>query len=496
MIQDYAEVDAVELARRVKAGEVTPSELVETALSAIDKVNPKLNAVVHSMAEEARRTASGELPDGPLRGVPMVVKDFDGFVKGVPFTASCRLLEGFIPTEDAEVIARLRRAGVVFLAKTNCPELAILGTTEPAWRGPTRNPWNTDHSTGGSSGGSAALVAARAVPAGHGGDGGGSLRIPASACGLVGLKATRGRIPTGPQAAELWGGYVQFGVLTRSVRDTAAFLDVLSGPLPGDPYFAPPPKRPYVDEPGADPGKLRIGMTTRSLFGHHTDPECVEAAESAAKLLEELGHHVEEVNLDIDRDRLVRAYLTQVGVGVAAEIEEMATWTGRHPKPELFEPGTWFLRQVGMTLSALQLQDARDAVQEAGRAMARFHERYDLFLSPTLAHPPVKIGALAIKPAERVGLGVLRTIPLRAGIKKVLAMLAENNFERTPNTQLFNQTGQPAISLPLHWSRDGLPIGVQLAAPMGHEDVLLRIAAQLETARPWASRKPGGAGGQ
>ena len=490
MIQDYAEVDAVELARRVREGEVTPSELVDAALSAIDKVDPKLNAVVHSMAARARKTASGDLPDGPLRGVPIVVKDFDGFVKGEPFTASCRFLEGFVPNHDAEIIARLRRAGLVFIAKSNCPELALLGTTEPAWRGPTRNPWNTNHSTGGSSGGSAALVAARAVPAGHGGDGGGSLRIPASACGLVGLKPTRGRVPTGPDAAELWGGYTQFGVLTRSVRDTAAFLDIIAGPMPGDPYFAPPPLRPYVEEPGADPGKLRIGMTTRSLYGRDTDRECVEATNGAAKLLEELGHHVEEAKLEIDRDRLVRAYLTQVGVGVAAEIEEMAVWTGRQPKAEFFEPGTWFLRQVGMTLSALQLQDARDAVQEAGRAMARFHERYDLFLSPTLAHPPVRIGQLSLKPAERVGLRALRALPVAAGIKKVLAMLAETNFERTPNTQLFNQTGQPAISLPLHWSRDGLPIGIQLAAPMGREDMLLRIAAQLEAARPWAQRMP------
>lgn len=490
MIQDYAEVDAVELARRVREKEVSPAELADAAIAAIDKVNPKLNAVVHSMMEKARAAASSELADGPMRGVPIVVKDFDGFLKGEPFTASCRFLDGFIPKEDAEVMARLRRAGVIMMAKTNCPELAILGTTEPEWRGPARNPWNTDHSTGGSSGGSAALVASRAVPVGHGGDGGGSLRIPASACGLVGLKATRGRIPTGPQAGELWGGYVQFGVLTRSVRDTAAFLDILAGPMPGDPYFAPPPARPYVQEPGADPGKLRIGIYTRSVFGHNTDPVCVQAAESTAKLLEELGHHVEEASLEIDRDRLVRAYLTQVGVGVAAEIEEMAAWTGRHPAPDSFEPGTWFLRQVGLNATALELQDARDAIQAAGRVMAKFHERYDLFLGPTLAHPPARIGELAIKSSERLGLGVLRALPVGAGIRKVLAVLAETNFEKTPNTQLFNQTGQPALSVPMHWSDSGLPIGVQLAAPMGREDLLLRVAAQLEAARPWIKRMP------
>lgn len=490
MIQDYADADAVEMARRVRQGEVTPLELTEAAIASIEKVNPSLNAVVHRMYDDARRAASGALPDGPLRGVPMVVKDFDGFLRGAPFTASCRLLEGFVPQEDAEVMVRLRRAGVVFVAKTNCPELAILGTTEPVWRGPTRNPWDTAHSTGGSSGGSGALVAARAVPVGHGGDGGGSLRIPASACGLVGLKPTRGRVPTGPQMGEGWGGYVQFGVLTRSVRDTAAFLDAIAGPLAGDPYFAPPPLRPYVQEPGSDPGKLRIAMTTRSLYGHATDPECAEAVERTAKLLGDLGHEVEEAMPSIDRERLVRAYLTQVGVGVAAEIEQMAGWVGRRATADLFEPGTWFLRQVGLTATALELHEAREAVQEAGRVMARFHERYDLFMTSTLAHPPVPIGQLALKSPERAALAALRTVPLRAGIKKVLAVLAENNFERTPNTELFNQTGQPAISLPLHQSKAGLPIGVQFAAPMGREDLLLRLAAQLEVASPWAGKKP------
>lgn len=489
-MHDYVDVDATELARRVKAGETTPSELVEAAISAIERVNPELNAVVHAMADGARAAAKGELPDGPFRGVPMVVKDFDGFVKGVPFTASTRFLDGFVPQEDAEAIARLRRAGVVFLAKTNCPELAILGTTEPEWRGPSRNPWNVDHSTGGSSGGSAALVAARAVPVGHGGDGGGSLRIPASACGLVGLKATRGRVPVGPQMGEGWGGYVQWGVLTRSVRDTAAFLDVMAGPMPGDPYAALPPSRPYVQEVGADPGKLRVGFTTRSLFGKNTDRECVKATEDAARLLADLGHTVEEACPEFDRDRLVHAYLTQVGIGVAGEIDDAARWTGRKPTPDQFEAATWFLRQVGLTLTGLELQHARDAIQEAGRAAARFHARYDLFLGPTLAYPPVRIGELALKPAERVGLGVLRALPVGAAIRAVLAQLAANNFERTPNTQLFNQTGQPAISLPLHWSDAGLPIGVQLAAAMGREDLLLRVAAQLEAARPWIHRKP------
>lgn len=489
-MHDYAQCDATELARRVRDGEVSPAELAETAIAAVEKVNPTLNAVVHRMYDEARAAAKGDLPDGPFRGVPMAVKDFDGFVKGVPFTAGTPFMAGWTPDHDSEAIARLRRAGFVFVAKTNLPELAIMGTTEGAWRGPAHNPWNPDHSTGGSSGGSAALVASRALPLAHGGDGGGSLRIPGSNCGLVGLKCTRGRIPLGPDFGEGWGGYVQWGVLTRTVRDTAAVVDIMAGPAAGDPYAAPPLARPLAAEVGVDPGRLRIGFTTRSLYGRHTHPECAAAVERAARRLADLGHHVEEACPPFDRDRLASAYLTQVGVGVAAEIADMARWSGRSPKASDFEPATWFLAQVGHALGALDLQHARDAVQEAGRQLAAWHEQYDLFLCPTVAHPPVRLGELAIKPAERAGLLALRALPLRPALKAVLAQLAANSLERTPNTQLFNQTGQPAISVPLHLTGDGLPVGVQLAAPMGGEAILIRVASQLEAADPWITRTP------
>ena len=486
-MNDYCDVDATELARRVRAREVTPHELVDQAIAAIEAVNPKLNAVVHRMYDAARTETA---VDGPFRGVPMVVKDFDGFVRGVPFTASTRFLDGFVPDHDSEAIARLRRAGFVFVAKTNCPELAIVGTTEPEWRGPTRNPWNTDHSTGGSSGGSAALVASRSVPLGHGGDGGGSLRIPASACGLVGLKATRGRIPVGPDMGEGWGGYVQWGVVSRSVRDTAAVLDVMAGAMPGDPYGVAPPPQPFAAEVGCDPGKLRVGFSARSLFGKDTDPECKRATEATAKLLAELGHHVEEAAPVFDRERLSTAFLTQVAIGVAAEIEDMERWTGRRATANQFEAATWFMNQVGHTLTGLDLQHARDAMHEASRQLADYHRRFDLFLGPTLAHPPVRIGELGLKSIERFGLGALRAVPVGRALRAVLAQLAATQFETTPNTQLFNQTGQPAISLPLHHTAAGLPIGVQLAAPMGDEATLLRVAAQLETARPWIGRRP------
>jgi amidase len=487
---DYIWCDATELARRVSRGDVSPAELVETAIAAIERVDPALNAVVHRMYDQVRAIAAGPLPDGPFRGVPMVVKDFDGFVHGVPFTGGSRLLEGFVPAHDSEAIARLRRAGLLFVAKTNCPELGILGTTEPVWRGPTRNPYDLARSSGGSSGGSAALVAAHAVPLGHGGDGGGSLRIPASHCGLVALKPTRGRVPVGPEFGEIWGGYVQWGVLTRSVRDAAAMLDVMGGSMPGDPYAAPELPGPLAAEAGRDPVRLRIGFHAGSLFGQHVHPDHAAAVMTVAAQLEALGHDVEEARPDFDRDALVRAYLTQVAVGIAGEIDYLARVSGRTPRAELFESETWFLNQVGRVTTALDLQEARDAAQAAGRATARFHARYDLFLCPTVTHPPPRIGELALARRDRAGLAMLRMLPLGAALRRVARALATGFLERTPNTQLFNQTGQPAISLPLHQSGEGLPIGVQFAAPMGREDVLVRLAAQLETAHSWIGHLP------
>jgi len=488
-MNDYTTCDATELAARVRRGEVQPIELVEKAIASIEAVNPTLNAVMHPMYEAAR-AAARNLPDGPFRGVPMVVKDYDGFVKGEPFTAGSRFLEGFVPDHDSEAIARLRRAGLVFVAKTNLPELAILGTTEGRLKGPAHNPWNPEHSTGGSSGGSAALVAARAVPLGHGGDGGGSLRIPASACGLVGFKTTRGRVTMAPDFGESWGGYVSWGCLTRSVRDAAALIDVMSGPAAGDPYSVPPLERPLAEEVGAPPGKFRVAFTTGSLFGKATHPEARAAVESTAHLLADLGHEVEEARPEFDRERQVRAYITQIAASIAAEIDEMGHWVGRRPSAAYFEPITWFLYQIGRNLSAAELQQARDAAQTAGRSLAAFFSRYDLLVTPTLAYPPVRLGELALKRTEEIALAALRVLPVGAALRAILAKLADNSLERTPNTQLFNQTGQPAISLPLHQTPDGLPIGVQLVARYAEDALLIRVASQIEEARPWRDRIP------
>ncbi len=489
-------VDATELARQVRDGEVSARDLVERSLAAIGAVEGQLNAVVLSMADSARAHADAldarsdaERRDAPpFAGVPIVVKDLDGYVAGVPYTGSARFLQRFVPEHDSPVIARLRALGFLFLAKTNCPELGILGTTEPELRGPTHNPWNLDHSPGGSSGGSGALVAARAVTLAHGGDGGGSLRIPASACGIVGLKPSRGRVPV--EGGEGWGGFVQQGVLSHTVRDTARALDGLSGPQPGDPYAAPPLERPLADEVGEDPGTLRIGWTARSIYGKETHADCVAALQDAVARLKDLGHLVEEIELPIDTAAMARAYLVQVAASTATDIAHYEKVLGQRSGSGDWEPSTWFLKQLGEKLPANQLQGARQAMMTASAQMGELHQRYDLVLTPTLAHPPVRLGQLALKSHERLGLGLLRVLPIRAVMEATLDALASDSLEQTPNTQLFNQTGQPAISLPLFLAASGLPIGIQLAAAFGREDLLIRVASQLEAQQGWTDRVP------
>ncbi len=490
-MNDYADVDATTLAERVRAGDVTPAELVDDAIAAVDKVNPELNGLIHKMFDKARAQARGALPDGPFRGVPFVVKDLDGFLADEPYTQACRMSARFVPDHDAEVIARMKRTGVVIIGKTNCPELGLLGVTEPELWGPTKNPWNTGRTPGGSSGGTAAMVAARVVPMGHGGDGGGSIRIPSSACGLFGLKPTRGRNPLGPDVGEGWGGYVQQGVLTRSVRDCAAMLDATQGYEPGAPYAAPPRARPFVEEAKTAPRKLRIAFSTSSLLGRETHPDCVAAVKDAAALCDKLGHEVFERAPALDKQALVAAYFAQVAVGTAAGIDMTARWVGRKPSPDSFEATTWLLGQIGRKLPATELQRSRDACQTAGFAVARFFaDGVDVFLNPTMAHPPSAIGELSLKPAERVALAALRAVSPKVVLDKLLADLGANALEKTPNTQVANMVGTPAMSVPLFWTAAGLPIGAQFMAPFGDEATLLQLAAQLEQERPWAHKKP------
>lgn len=487
----YTHLDATALAELVKRREVTAEDLVNTALRRIDEFNPALNAVVHRRDTAVRREALSP-PRGSFSGVPFLVKDMDGVLGGEPNTSSSRALADWRPTADSELFARFRRAGLLIAGKTNCPEFGIMGVTESELRGPARNPWNLAHTPGGSSGGSAAAVAARIVPMAHGGDGGGSIRIPAACCGILGLKPTRGRQPIGPYAAEFWDGYVVPGVLSLTVRDTAAALDATHGVDPGAPYAEPPAPKSFLREARKSPGTLRIGFTTKAMLAEQMDTEAVAAVLDAAALLESLGHEVIEVDLPLDPVELARAYLVVVATGIGVEIAETEAQTGKPPRSADFELPTWFLGQVGRELSAVEHAQARATSFEVGRVVARIFDEYalDVHLSATLAAPPTRVGELAPSAVERAALAALRRASTGRALRLILDQLAAQSLSKTPNTQVFNMTGQPAMSVPLYWTASGLPMGVQFAGRFGDEVTLLRLATQLEEARPWFDRRP------
>ena len=487
---EYVTHDAIALAELVAAGSVTPAELVEAAIARMDAVNRDLNAVVHRMDDTARAAAAGDLPDGPFRGVPFLVKDMDGYLADEPCTFSSRALRDYVPNHDGELFARYRRAGVVFVGKTNCPEFGILGVTESELRGPARNPWNREHTTGGSSGGSAAAVAAGIVPVAHAGDGGGSIRIPASATGLFGLLPSRGRTPLGPDEGEAWRGLVRRHVLSRTVRDSAAFLDASQGADVGAPYAAPPDGS-FLAAVGRDPGALRIGFSTESVLGQGTDPEVRAGVERTAALLSDLGHELVPLELPIDREGLAHAYLVIVAACVGREVVETEEQTGRAPRADDFEAVTWFLRQLSDVLSARDLENALELISRTTRRLGSlFADQIDVHLSASMPYPPVRIGSLAPTAVERTVLRALRTLPVNVGpaLRTVLGQLAANSFEKAANTQIWNMTGQPAMSVPLQWTDDGLPVGMQLAAAFGAEELLFSLAGQLEQASPWLPR--------
>ena len=466
-----AALDATAQAELVRRREATALELVEAAIARAEQVNPALNAVVAPMYEQARAAAAGELPDTPLAGVPFLLKDLQAAHAGVPLTAGSRFLRDFAPDHDSALVTRLKRAGLIILGKTNTPEFGILPTTEPRLFGPTRNPWDVGRSAGGSSGGSAAAVAARLVPMAHANDGGGSIRIPASCCGLFGLKPTRGRNPLGPHFGDVFSGLVAEHAVTISVRDSAALLDATSGPDAGDPYWAPPPARPFRQEVGADPGRLRIAFTAEAANGVPVQADCAAAARGAAALCAELGHTVEEAAPALDGERLSRAFITIYAAGNAWLLDSLALAVGRAPGPEDVEPLTWALAEMGRRQPAPAYLLAVQTVQIIARQVARFLQSYDLWLTPTLAELPPPLGNFDSPPEE----------PLR-GLRRA--------GQFTPFTPLANATGQPAMSVPLHWSTEGLPVGAHFIGRFGDEATLLRLAAQLEAARPWAGRRP------
>jgi len=491
-ISEFGTYDAVGLAALVRQKAVSPSELCDEAIRRIEATNPAINAVVTPLFESARATAAGPLPDGPFRGVPFLLKDLGAACVEGPLSEGSRFFAEQRPTCDSTLVKRHREAGLVFVGKTNTPELGILPVTEPELFGPTRNPWHPGFTPGGSSGGSAAAVAAGMVPAAHGGDGAGSIRIPASCCGLFGLKPSRGRSPTGPDRSEFVGGFGVEHVLTRSVRDSAAFLDVIAAPDP-DAYFpSAPVGSPFAAEVGKDPGRLRIALSVRPPFPGNVHADCLAAVRQTARLCTELGHTVEEAELELDSYALAVDFFRMACVEIAAAVGAAEEELGRRARRRDFERDTWLCVLIGRRTPAVKALLAKWRLHAVLRKVVAFSSRFDLVLTPTLAVPPVPLGALETRGFEgwlsevvaSLGLGfVLESQALV--MRSVLRFLAF-----TPFSPLANLTGQPAMNVPLYWNQEGLPIGSMFTAPFGQEGQLLRLAAQLEAARPWAHLRP------
>jgi len=466
-VDDFYRLDATAQAELVRTRQVKPIELVEAAIARIERLNPALNAVVTPMYDEARRVAEAP-PDGPFAGVPFLLKDLGAPYARVRQTSGSRYLKDFVPQEDSELVKRYKRAGLVTLGKANTPEFGLPPITEPVLFGPCRNPWNTSHTPGGSSGGSGAAVAARMVSVAHGNDGGGSIRIPASCCGLFGLKPSRGRMPGSYALASFLG---VSHVLSISVRDSAALLDATAGQIPGAPFQALPPEQPFLEQTQREPGRLRIAFTKRSVTGDPFHADCIAALEDAAALCESLGHDVSEAGLDIDGERLMTAFDTVWSAQLAANLDLMAAARGGAPEGDDLEPMTWATYEFGRQFTAVQYLAAMDAFAAFTATTATFFADYDLWLTPTLGMPPPEIGFIDMS-------------------KETPERLARKMYELVPVTPLFNLTGQPAMSVPLYWNDAGLPIGVHFAARPNEETTLFRLAAQLEQARPWADKLP------
>jgi amidase len=477
-MDELATMDATAQADLVRRGEASPSELVEAAIARVEELNPRLNAVIHVLFDEGRAAANDSLPDGPFRGVPFLFKDIGAALAGQPFHLGTRVLKeiGFRAPVDTYLGARFRSTGLVTIGKTNTPELGILPTTEPVAYGPTRNPWDIERTPGGSSGGAAAAVASGMVPIAHANDGGGSIRIPASHCGLVGLKPSRQRISEGPLIGDNISGLTAELVVARSIRDVAGILDAVHGPAPGDPYVAPPPAGPYLEELDADPGSLRIALVTSSAAGIEVDPAVVRAARDAAGLAESLGHSISERGLAEvsfgDGGELLDTFMVRWEAGQAATLSTLERVIGRAIEADEVEPLTWALAEAGRRHGAGDYLNAVALHQLVSRVIGGWlATEFDLLLTPTVGEPPPPLGSYDDSGPD----------PMEA-IRRAWPTAAFSG--------IFNATGQPAISLPLGWTEEGLPVGIQLVAALGREDLLIRVAAQLERARPWADRRP------
>ncbi len=488
---EYVAHDATALAELVRHGQVTAEELLDVARARLEEVNSRINAVVQRMDERANKRAA-EPAEGPFKGVPYLAKDLASMYAGYPTTSGSRFLEHATVDWDSELARRVEASGLTVFGKTNTPEWGLLPTTEPELWGPCRNPWDLSRSPGGSSGGSGAAIAAGIVPMAGGGDGGGSIRIPASCCGLFGLKPSRGRTPTGPNRGQFWRGAAVEHAITRSVRDSARLLDATHGPDVGAPFEIAPPERPYAEEVDRDPPPLRIAYTTTPCVSTDVHPDCVHAVGDAAELLSELGHEVVEDHLPIDGREFARNFLTVVAGELGADVADAERLVGRRASRRDLEPATYALALVARALSAREYAAALRKLEVLGRSVGSFFEKYDLVLTPTVSTPPPPLGTIGPSKAERsqlklVGLFGSGRLMKAAGL---IDQAANDALDFIPWTPIYNVTGHPAMSVPLSWSESGLPIGVHLVGRFAREDILFRVAGQLERARPWFDRLP------
>jgi amidase len=468
---EYDKYDALGLAELIAKKQIAPAELLDAVRQRVEAINPKINAFTQLFFDKAEEQIKSGLGQGPFRGVPFALKDLGQYLKGTITSYGGRVWKDQVADYDSTLVTRYKQAGLVIFGKTASPELGLTTTTESVLYGQTRNPWNLERTSGGSSGGASSAVAGRILPMAHASDGGGSIRIPASCCGLFGLKPTRGRVPMGPAQFEGWNGLSAHHAVTISVRDSAALLDVSSGVELGSPYYPPPQQRPFLHEVGADPGKLRIALIADSPAGTPVDPECKEAVTAAAKLCESLGHKVEEAKWPVDAAILRGAFLAIVNVSVARALDEAATPLDRPVTDKDVEPVTWSMAQQGRNVSSVAYSRAIATIHQIGLMMAKFHQTYDVIINPTLGKPPVPLGLLSLSPKD-----------MKTFTKEIT--------EFSPFTSIYNVTGQPSMSAPLHWTSDGLPVGVMFSTRFGDEATLFRLAAQFEDAKPWAGRRP------
>jgi amidase len=468
---EYEKHDALGLGALVKQKKITALELVNEAIARAERVNPKINAIVFKAFDRARDAAKSGAPDGPFSGVPMLLKDMRAGAIGMPTRNGSRFVPAMPADHDATLVARYRAAGLIPLGKTNVPEFGILPVSESKLYGAARNPWNVEHTPGGSSGGSAASVAAGIVPVAHATDGGGSIRIPASCCGLVGLKVSRGRVTQGPDNADSTAGLSVDNCVSRSVRDTAAMLDLSCVPDFSDPYFAPAPQGSYLEGIRSEPKRLRIAVSLKSYGGAPFHADATDAVQKAAKICEQLGHIVEEATPAVNSEEMTMAFMTLWATATAFGVETLSRMTGQKPSLDNMEGLTMALYERGKGLLAIHQIWAQQTMYRVARMMGKFHEQHDLWLTPTLALPPLKIGTIDINEPD---------------VETAFAPL----IDYVPFTATQNATGQPAINLPLHWNKANLPIGVQFVARNGDEMTLLQLAAQIEQAHPWFDKRP------